>query len=57
MPDPTACEFEMAVQKLKIHKSPGIDRIPAELIKQCVKNTRTAIRKLITSIENNEELL
>jgi hypothetical protein len=28
-----ACELEMAIEKLKRHKSPGIDQIPAELIK------------------------
>ena len=33
VPEPSAVEFEMAVEKLKRHKSPGIDQIPAELIK------------------------
>ena len=32
VPEPSAVEFEMAVEKLKRHKSPGIDQIPAELI-------------------------
>jgi hypothetical protein len=27
-----AFEFELATEKLKSHKSPGIDQIPAELI-------------------------
>jgi hypothetical protein len=29
----SAFEIEMAIEKLKRHKSPGIDQIPAELIK------------------------
>ena len=31
VPEPSA--FELAIEKLKSHKSPGIDQIPAELIK------------------------
>ena len=31
--EPSASEFELAIDKLKRHKSPGIDQIPAELIK------------------------
>jgi len=31
--EPSALEVEMASEKLKRHKSPGIDQIPAELIK------------------------
>jgi len=33
VPEPSALEVEMAIEKLKRHKSPGIDQIPAELIK------------------------
>ena len=33
VPEPSAFEFELAIEKLKNHKSPGIDQIPAELIK------------------------
>ena len=32
VPEPSAAEFELAIDKLKSHKSPGIDQIPAELI-------------------------
>ena len=32
VPEPSAFETEMATEKLKRHKSPGIDQIPAELI-------------------------
>jgi hypothetical protein len=33
VPEPSASEIEFAIEKLKRHKSPGIDQIPAELIK------------------------
>ena len=33
VPEPSALEVELAIEKLKCHKSPGIDQIPAELIK------------------------
>jgi hypothetical protein len=33
MPEPSAFEVELATEELKSHKSPGIDQIPAELIK------------------------
>jgi hypothetical protein len=33
VPEPSAFEVEMAIEKLKRHKSPGIDKIPAEFIK------------------------
>jgi len=32
VPEPIVFEFEMGIQKLKRHKSPGIDQIPSELI-------------------------
>ena len=32
VPEPSAIEVELAIEKLKNHKSPGIDQIPAELI-------------------------
>ena len=31
--EPSAAEVDLAIDKLKSHKSPGIDQIPAELIK------------------------
>ena len=31
--EPSAAEFELAIDKVNSHKSPGIDQIPAELIK------------------------
>ena len=33
MPEPSALEVEMAIEKLKSHKSSSIDQIPEELIK------------------------
>ena len=32
VPQPSAFEVEMAIEKSKRHKSPDIDQIPAELI-------------------------
>ena len=32
VPEPSVFEFELAIEKLKSHKSPGIDQIPAEMI-------------------------
>jgi len=46
----------MAIEKLKRHKSPGIDQIPAELIKEGSRTIRSEILKLINSIWNKEEL-
>jgi hypothetical protein len=33
VPEPSAFEVELAIEKLKSHKSPGVDQIPADLIK------------------------
>jgi len=44
------------IKKLKSHKSPGIDQIPAELIKAGGRKIRYEIHKLINSISNKEEL-
>jgi len=33
VPESSAFEVQMAIEKLKRHKLPGIDQIPAELIK------------------------
>jgi hypothetical protein len=42
--------------KLKSHKSPGIDQIPAELIKAGGRIIQSEIHKLIISVWNKEEL-
>jgi len=53
---PSASEFELAIDKLKSHKSPGIDQIPAELIKAGDRTICLEIRKLIISIWKKEKL-
>ena len=50
VPEQSAFEVEMAIDKLKSHKSPGIDQIPAELIKARGRTIRPEIRKLFNSI-------
>jgi hypothetical protein len=56
VPKPSAFEVEMVIEKLKRHKSPGTDQIPAELIKAGGRIIRSEIHKLIVSIWNKEEL-
>jgi len=46
----------MAIEKLKRHKSPGIDQIPAELIRAGVRKIHSEIHKHIISIWTKEEL-
>jgi len=56
VPEPSAFEVEMAIKKLKSHKSPGTDQIPAEMIKARGKTIHSEIHKLIISTWNMEEL-
>jgi hypothetical protein len=56
VPEPSAFKIEMAIEKLKRHKSPGIDQIPANLIKAGGRIIRSEIHKLIISIWIKEEL-
>ena len=56
VPEPSAAEVELAIDKLKSHKSPGIDQIPAELIKAGGRTICLEIHKLITSIWKKEKL-
>jgi len=56
VPEPSAAEIELAIDKLKNHKSPGIDQIPAELIKAGGRTIFLDIHKLITSIWKKEKL-
>jgi hypothetical protein len=56
VPEANAFEVEMATEKLKRRKSPGIDQIPAELVKACGRTIRCEIHKLINSIWNKEKL-
>jgi len=48
--EPSAFEVEMAIEKLKRHKSPAIDQIPAEYLKAGGRTIRPEIHKLIQSI-------
>jgi hypothetical protein len=41
VPEMNAFEFEMAIDKLKGHQSPGIDQIPAKLMKAGVRTIRS----------------
>ena len=54
--EPSAAEFELAIDKLKSHKSPGIDQIPAELIKEGGRTICWEIHKLTNSIWEKEKL-
>jgi hypothetical protein len=56
VPEPSVLEVELAIEKLKSHKSQGIDQIPAELIKSGGRTFRCVIDKLIISIWNKVEL-
>ena len=42
VPEPSAFEVELTIEKLKSRKSPGTDQIPAELIK--AGGTKFAVR-------------
>ena len=46
VPEPSALDVEMAVEKLKRRKSQGIDQISAELIKAEGRTVRSEIHKL-----------
>jgi len=50
VPEPSALEVDLDIDKLKSHKSPGIDQILAELIKAGGRTIFLEIPKLITSI-------
>jgi len=52
----SAFEFELAIEKLKSHTTPGFDKIPAELVKAECRTIRYEIHKLIIPIWNKEEL-
>ena len=52
VPEPSVFEFELAIEKLKSNISPGIDQIPAELIKASDRTILYEIHKLINSIWN-----
>jgi len=55
VPEPSASEVELAIEKLKSHKSSGTDQTPAELIKAKGKTICCEVHKLIISVWNKEE--
>jgi len=56
VPEPSAFEFELAIENVKSHKSPDIDQIPQKFIQAEGRTIRYEIHKLIISIWNKEEL-
>jgi hypothetical protein len=54
VPKPSAFEFQMAIEKIKRNKSPGIDQVP-ELITASGSTIRSEILKIINMIWNKEE--
>ena len=56
VPEPSASDVELAIGKLKSHKSPDINQIPAELIKAGGRTICLEIHKLIISIWKKEKL-
>ena len=56
VPEASAFEVEMATEKLKSHKLPGIDQIPAELIKAGGRTISSEIHKLINPVWYRKEL-
>jgi hypothetical protein len=56
VPKPSSFEVEIAIEKLKRYKSPGIDQILAEFIQSGRNTLCSEIHKLINCIWNTEEL-
>jgi hypothetical protein len=52
VPEPSAFEAEMAVEKIKGHKPPGTEQFPAELLKAVGRRVRSDVNKIINSIWN-----
>jgi hypothetical protein len=50
VPEPSSYEVEIAIERLKRYKSPGIDQIPAELIQAGGNTLCSEIHKLINCI-------
>jgi hypothetical protein len=56
VPEPSASEIEVAIGKLKRYNSPGVDQIPAELIRAGEETLHLEIHKLIKLVWCKEEL-
>jgi hypothetical protein len=50
VPEASAADVEMAVERLKRHTSPGIDQISAELIKAGCRKIGSEFHKLTNSV-------
>jgi len=50
VPEPSAFEVEVAIEKLKRHKSPGTDQILAKLINAGGRKIRFEIHELTNSV-------
>jgi hypothetical protein len=57
VPEPSGCEVEVAVGKLKSCKLPGVEQVPAELIQGGGETLYAGIHVLTKLILNQEELL
>jgi hypothetical protein len=56
VPELSAFEVEMAIEKIKRQILPGIDVISEEIIKAWISSTCSEIHKIINSVWNEEEL-
>jgi hypothetical protein len=56
IPGPASFEVEIAIARLKKHRSPGSDQIPAELIQAGGETLRSENRKIINPVWNKEGL-
>jgi hypothetical protein len=56
VPEPSTFQFEMSIENLKRHKSPGVDQTPAELINAESRTFHSETHKIINSIWNKEIL-
>ena len=56
VPEPNAFEVDLAIEKLKSHKSPGTEQISAELIKARGRTICNETHTFIISIWNKKEL-
>jgi len=54
--EPSAFEVEMAIEKIKSHKSPSTDQIPAELTKTVGRTVRSDVNKTINFTWIKDEL-
>jgi len=56
LPKLSAFKNELPIKELRRHKTPGINHIPAEVIKAGGRTIHSELHKVIHSIWNNKEL-